>query len=165
MKAVEKNDAEEVKKLLYDGANPNIVDMDGDSALHSASCGSDKNPEIAKQLISYGADVTLANDHHETPLHWAAKNGHEENCQSLIIHGADCNVVDVVFNTPLNYAAHYGLENICHLLLKNGSDPKIKRRFFKTALDLAKSSNFITDEAKRERIVQLLTKAENGEEF
>ncbi len=86
MDAVKKTDLNKVKQLLYDGADPNIVDLDGKSALHHANDGSEENPEITKLLISYGANVNLNAILNKTPLHYAASKGFKENSKILIIH-------------------------------------------------------------------------------
>src|SRR3954466_7113684 len=45
--------------------------------------------------------VQARDDHHLTPLHWAAANGHRDVMRSLIDHGADPNARTDLGMTPL----------------------------------------------------------------
>jgi len=72
MVAVKRGQIDEVRKLLYNGADPNLVNSKGDSALHIANETTSENPDITKLLISYGADVNLRKNLKKTPLHFAA---------------------------------------------------------------------------------------------
>jgi ankyrin repeat protein len=156
MIAAGSNNIEEVKKLLYDGADPNLVNPVGYSALHFSIRASTEDPYITKLLISYGANVNIPCRKKETPLMIAVRNRHEEKSLALVTHGADCNAQNGLDDTPLHLAAMVGHENIFRLLLEHGSNPKIKNRYFDTAEDIAKSR--FKDEAQRDRIIQLLNK-------
>ena len=57
MIAVEKQNIEDVTRILYDGADPNLLNPSGGSALDISSRSSSENPAITKLLIAYGADV------------------------------------------------------------------------------------------------------------
>ena len=118
MIAAKSNNLDGVKKLLYDGANPNLKDKNGWTALHhSAYFGT--NVEISKLLISYGADCNAIDFIQRTLLHFAAENGHDKICQLLLQRGADCNALDVDQRTPLHIAAENGPEKTCQLLLQH----------------------------------------------
>jgi ankyrin repeat protein len=121
MNAALGNNLDKVKKLLYNGANLNVVSFDANSALHYASYGPENNFEITKLLISYGADVNVRNSRNATPLFWAVWYGHVDNCRALINHGSDCNHQNDNGWTPLHCAALQGHENVCSLLLHHGS--------------------------------------------
>lgn len=56
---------EVVNKLLQLGADPNMVDNEGDSLLHQA-CYSDKSEEVVRALLDAGADKTLLNKQNQT---------------------------------------------------------------------------------------------------
>ena len=162
MIAVEKQNIEDVTRILYDGADPNLLNPSGGSVLDISSRSSSENPAITKLLIAHGADVNTTYRFKETPLMVAARRGHEENCKVIINHGANCNAQDAKGDTALHFAALVGHESICCLLLKHGSNPKIKNRFFDTTDETAKSSPVIKDEAQRDRIVQLLLQPITG---
>ena len=121
-----KGNVDEVKKLLYDGANANEVDIFDFSALHFANNGFMCNPKITKLLISYGANVNLRHFGNATPLHMAAWYGLEENCRVLIIHGADCNASVEQGWTPLHWASQFGHDNVCRLLLRHKANCNAK---------------------------------------
>jgi len=84
--------------------------VNGRTALHIASY--DGKDEIAKYLISKGADVNAKNDIGWTPLHQAAADtGHAEHdagklevAKILISNGANVNATDSRGLTPLNWA-------------------------------------------------------------
>lgn len=56
------------RALLEDGADPNAVDGDGNTALHWAA--ENGATEVARVLIEYGADVTRTNYNGETAADW-----------------------------------------------------------------------------------------------
>ena len=41
---------------------------------------------------------------HETPLHWAARNGNVEAIETLVENGVDLNTKTIFMETPLDYA-------------------------------------------------------------
>ncbi|CAG8974501.1 hypothetical protein HYALB_00009036 [Hymenoscyphus albidus] len=68
-----------LEHLLSRGADPNIPDDDGDTALHVAveevnNFNDDSVIKNVKTLLEYGADFTIQNRSGETPLHVAARN-------------------------------------------------------------------------------------------
>ena len=148
MIAAKSNNLDEVKKLLYDGANPNLKDNVGRTALHH-SADFATNVEISKLLISYGADCNALTFTQWTPLHFAAQNGHEKTCQLLLQHEADCNALNVDQWTPLHIAARYGHEKTCQLLLQHGADCNALNVNQWTPLHFAAANG-------REKICQLL---------
>lgn len=84
-------------------------------------------------LIKHGADLSLANDKGENPLHLAVRLGHGELVAFLLKQGMDVNVLTVVpevedspFNgrTPLLQAARYNKnKKLIHFLLQQGANP------------------------------------------
>ena len=60
---------------------------------------------IAQVLLEHGADVTLRDDTHSTPLHLAASNPDLEIARLLIKHGADVNARNRSNLTPLHLAS------------------------------------------------------------
>ncbi len=161
MSEAAKNNFEEVKKLLSEGANPNLFEMDEYNSLHFANNGPRKDPRITKLLISYGADVNKKNIFQDTPLHLASAHGLDENSEVLILQGANINVQDENGQTPLHLAALNGHEKICRILIENGANPNVENCEFETASDLAKSKDLPIE--KQNRIVQLLS--EGGKKF
>ena len=78
---------ERLKWLLSRGADPNIQDILGDTALYLASL--EGNLEIVVTLLAAGANTNLARmTDGYTPLMGAATWGHVEVVKELITHGA-----------------------------------------------------------------------------
>ena len=75
----------EVNRLIKDGANPNAVDKDGDTALMQAAWKG--HAEIAKILLSAGANPDAARDDGTTALHVAAHYGYTEVAKVLLAAG------------------------------------------------------------------------------
>jgi hypothetical protein len=77
-----------------------------------------------KRLLSIrNINVNVKDDEFgETPLHWAALNGHIEIARLLLQNGAEVNVKSDGGNTPLHWAASHGNVDTLHLLVENGAD-------------------------------------------
>ena len=86
LEAVRLNKIEEVKKLIEKGADLNVVDEYGATALHWAS--QEGHSEIMKMLIKAGADVNVVNKYGITALHLASLLGHSEIVKMLEKAGA-----------------------------------------------------------------------------
>ncbi|EAY04798.1 hypothetical protein TVAG_305480 [Trichomonas vaginalis G3] len=71
------------------GANINVKDEDGKTALHIAA--KNNNKETAEVLISHGANINEKNKDGVTALHYAAENNNKETAEVLISHGANIN--------------------------------------------------------------------------
>jgi cytohesin len=120
-----------VELLLSYGADPLAVGSDG-NALHLAVWFN--NAEVVDFLIAQGINVNATAGAGETPLHFAALQGHEAIAAKLLAHGANPNVATthgptdmfktqppVVGETPLHLAAAYGHAAIVTLLLAHGA--------------------------------------------
>jgi ankyrin repeat protein len=73
----------------------------------------------ADWLLARGADVNARPpfDHHATPLHWAALNGHADVAKLLVSRGADRAARDRSFDaTAQGWAAHNGHAALAELL-------------------------------------------------
>jgi ankyrin repeat protein len=86
------------------------------------------NTDLMKQLLSEGADPNCCNDNGQTPLHVAARNGHQEATQLLLQNISDTtlslaiNAIDKNDNSPLHLAAGQGHAEAVQLLLSHGAD-------------------------------------------
>ncbi|CAE7256351.1 ANKRD12, partial [Symbiodinium microadriaticum] len=87
MMAAHKNDAEEVKAYVKNGANLNAQDLYGWTALRYAVRAD--NIEATQALIEGGADINLASQSGRTPLMSAASNGISDMVKILLDAGAD----------------------------------------------------------------------------
>ena len=138
------------KLLLSKGADPCAVDpWDGGKApLHQAVANGAE--PIALELLHAGADVrgkTAAEG--LTPLHLAARGGHDALARLLIARGGDVNARANDGRTPLHLAAKHGRENTAKILLDNGADAKAKDKKFLTA-------DYEAAKAKHPRVVELI---------
>ncbi len=86
LEAVKSNEIEEVKKLIKEGADVNVVDKYGKTALHKASYWG--YSKIVKMLIEKGADVNMVDEYEITALYWASFEGHSEIVKMLEKAGA-----------------------------------------------------------------------------
>ena len=140
------------KLLLSKGADPCAVDpRDGGMApLHQAVANGDECEPIAITLLDNGADVrgkTAAEG--LTPLHLAARGGHDALARLLIARGGEVNARANDGRTPLHLAAKHGRENTAKILLDNGADAKAKDKKFLTA-------DYEAAKAKHPRVVELI---------
>ena len=152
-----------VELLLKAGADPNIENIKGMSALFSAS---DRSPEIARLLLKAGAkidiqdkegntvlmmasidspkvveillnadaDPNMVNKKGETALIIGIENGQSEIVRLLLDKGADPNVVDGEGNTTLSIAIKNNQSEIVRLLLDKGADPNMVNKNGETVL-------------------------------
>jgi ankyrin repeat protein len=140
-----------IAKVLVDaGANPNLRDRVGRTALHHAA-KMREGATIIELLVRAGGDVNArANDAAlSTPLMVAVENYLEDNDRqqaSLIIRalaflGADVNLGDARGNTALVIAAKHNQPELIRLLLELGADPARPVVDGRTPLDFARELN------------------------
>ena len=105
-------------------------------------------PETGVHLAAYfglrEAMITLLKDGHhpdlkgtsnQTPLSWAAGNGHEAVAKALLDKGADLESKDTEYGrTPLSWAAGNGHEAVVKLLVDKGADLEFKDEIGRTPL-------------------------------
>ncbi|OWM70458.1 putative E3 ubiquitin-protein ligase XBAT35 isoform X2 [Punica granatum] len=104
---------EGIKALCRDGASLEWMDREGKTPLIVASL----NPQlydVAKTLVELGANVNAYRPGRNggTPLHHAAKRGHESTVRLLLSHGANPLVMNDDCQTPLDVARAKGYANV-----------------------------------------------------
>jgi Ankyrin repeats (3 copies)/Ankyrin repeats (many copies) len=124
--AVKSDSFEALKTLLELGANINAQNADGENALILALKDSRNSEEVAQILIDAGADLTLANNKHETALHHAAAYGFVQITKALLDKGADINELSDSGSSPLYCAIEEGNTDTVELLIKRGADVEAK---------------------------------------
>ncbi|XP_067173577.1 ankyrin repeat domain-containing protein 7-like, partial [Apteryx mantelli] len=87
MKAVQCQQEECVAILLAHGADPNLADVNGSTALHLAAIA--PNTSLAGQLLEHNARIDARNEMGYTPLALAVSEHHEEMVEFLLKKGAD----------------------------------------------------------------------------
>ena len=93
--------------------------------------------KVVQLLRERGADFTIIDRSHRTPLSYAAEKGHTIIVQLLLEGGADIDVDNRYHSTPLLFAVKNGQEATVQLLLKRGADFTITDRSFRTPLSYA----------------------------
>ncbi len=135
----------------------------GETALHNAASGGNK--EYAEFLIGKGADVNAVDNLGYSPLHYAARMGHENIYGLLLSHGAEHDVFtasamglleevkEIVDRdpelvnakdperTPLHYAVTAGHLDVCRFLVDHNADVEAKDDDGRTPFLLAVMNN------------------------
>ncbi|XP_019857637.1 PREDICTED: ankyrin-1-like [Amphimedon queenslandica] len=136
-----------VLTLLENGADPNICDNKGNSALHyvllSNSSG-DNILDIIQTLLSWNINVNAQNNNGMTPLLTACSKGYTEAILLLLLDKADPNITDNKGKTALMYTCENGHSEIVeHLLRTYETDPLQKSNNGISALSYAAYSGSI----------------------
>ena len=137
--AVYRKDHATLRRLTPPEAN--TLDGDHRSPLMHAVLASDADPVTVSLLIDRGADVNAADGgQHWTPLHFAARDGHDDIVQVLLNAGASVDPVNTFGNTPLweNIMAPTTNVKTIETLLRHGADPHKKNKRDVSPLDLAR---------------------------
>lgn len=126
-----------VEYLLQHGANPDIANEDGETALHRVMHRTRENGneslDLIRLLVEHGADLNRRNKIGYTPLHEAATNPWEEPIKLLTELGAPINAKTNEGDTALDivYSMRFsGGQSLGHWLKKQGAcsgKPKRKR--------------------------------------
>lgn len=112
--AVRAGRAEEARRLLEEGADPNARDERGFTPLHIACARGDAG--IAELLLERGADPNAVGAAGVTPLHVAAYGGHRGVVELLLRWGADPSLGDSSGKTPADVARERGFLDIAELI-------------------------------------------------
>jgi ankyrin repeat protein len=87
------------------------------------------NLKTTKGVTPSGAELESKDDYSQTPLSWAAENGHEAVVKQLIEKGADMESKDEDGQTLLSLAAENGHEAVVKQLLEKGADLESKHKY------------------------------------
>lgn len=79
------NEVNSVLCYCRNGADPNVVDVSGQTPLLIASRA--RNKKVVRRLLEAGADVSIPDRSGLTPLHWSAGNGSIELIQEIVSTG------------------------------------------------------------------------------
>lgn len=119
--AVRQGAMEVVERLIAGGADVNVLDRWGWTAL-SAAVEADRR-EAAAQLIAAGADVNASNKDGWTALNLAAMLGRRELVTLLLAQGADVQVSNRWDATPMHSAVSRQHREVMMLLMEAGGRP------------------------------------------
>ncbi len=96
-----------------------VYASDTDKLFKSAREG---NFSQVKYLLSFKhVDLNARDLYRDTPLHYAAMNGHLKIVKYFVNEGADINTKSVFGRTPLSYAAGNGYSKTVRFLVKKGA--------------------------------------------
>jgi ankyrin repeat protein len=164
-------DRERVRTLIRSGADVNLAQGDGMTALHWAAELGDA--EMAGMLVAAGAGVdALTRIGGITPLHVAAENGQAAVAKTLLEAGANAKAARAVTGTtPLHFAARAGSVETIQALVEHGADPNARElEWGQTPLMFAAEQNRIpaikallacgADPSLTSKVVELARRAE-----
>ncbi|KYQ93926.1 hypothetical protein DLAC_04923 [Tieghemostelium lacteum] len=84
-------------------------------------------------------DINAKDSNGDTPLHWAARNGHDDVIKVLVKYKADVNILNNSKETPLHKAAwKNNLEAVRALVIDGRANVAILNKDGSTALQLAR---------------------------
>jgi uncharacterized protein len=116
MAAARFGNAEEVQRLLAQGASPHAQDENGRTALIIAAYNN--QVDTARILIKAGADVNTQDATQQSAYLIATSEGYLEILKAALAHGADVHCTDSYNGTGLIRAADRGHVEIVRELLK-----------------------------------------------
>jgi len=97
--------------------------------------------EIAQKLADLKVPVNFQDDHRQTALYYAAREGNAD-CVAFLVEGkCDPNHQDVRGQTALFYACRHGRVKSCQMLVGSGANANLKDNFGVMAFDLAPKDN------------------------
>jgi ankyrin repeat protein len=120
-----KRDAATVKKLIAQGADVNVPQGDGMTALHWAAEHADSALAIALLHAHANVKATTRIGAY-TPLQLASRAGGSAVVRALLAAGADPNVTDANGATALHLAAAAGNPDAVSALLEKGANPNAR---------------------------------------
>jgi hypothetical protein len=113
-----KNELNEMRKIIYTPTKYYDICTPFQAAVMNGYL------DVTKVFLEKGADVNSTDNISNTPLHWAAENGHLDVVKYLVEEkGADGKAADKNGNTPLHWAARYDHWDVVkHLVEQKGAD-------------------------------------------
>uniref|UniRef100_A0A8C5WRK9 Ankyrin repeat domain-containing protein 7 n=1 Tax=Laticauda laticaudata TaxID=8630 RepID=A0A8C5WRK9_LATLA len=158
MKAVECQQEFCAIYLLEHGADPNLKDIDNNTALHFAACNS--SVSLAKYLLEKKADIEAQNKDGCTPLIVAVAENNREMVEFLLQQKASVHATDKLGRIPLLIAASNKKRDLTHVLLLHGSNVAHRDKSGWSAKDYA----MISDDSILKQYVAKYSNYKNREE-
>ncbi|MCJ1228298.1 Ankyrin repeat domain-containing protein 44 [Toensbergia leucococca] len=140
-----------IVKVLVDYTS-NVLEVTDYSPILICKAAENGYKTVVELLLGGGARVDSAYQE-ATPLHLAAKNGHQSVVMFLLDRNAHANAVDSTCSTPLSAAARYGYSTVVTQLLKFEADVQIVDKDGFSPLHFAAQHGFLD-------IVELLLNAD-----
>lgn len=137
--AVLHRDQSTVKKLLHVGIDPDLRDVDWNTAFLMAANLGDR--QMARLLVEAGSDVSVTDKSFSTALHLSSRDGHEELIPIFVESGLNLDLKGPGGLTPLMLGAYGGHEKVVQALLAFGARPNLLDRNRASAMVYAMLSN------------------------
>ena len=125
--AVRNNHIKVVQALIEDGADPDIRDFSGDTALTVAAEHSDDTYLVQILVLDAQASINIQNRSGYTPLMKAVMSNREDVTRALLDLGANPNIQDKFNRSPLIMAIKHNNADIVQMLLDAGADPNFDK--------------------------------------
>ena len=137
--ASRKADFNAARILINAGADLDLVDAGGHSALHMAICNSKAGEELFDYFVSLGSDPLVSDRRECNGLHYAARANNLDALEKILERGPEVNSVDSFGWTPLHWAAASTRVSmqVIKVLIDKGCNVDIEDKERRTALDLA----------------------------
>ena len=126
IEATRNQDSEALAALLSGGADPNVRQADGATALHWAVFRDDAGMVAA--LLEAGAEVNALNRLGASPLFVAARSGNGDLIERLLAAGADPNLPLQMNETPVMTASRAGTVKGVRALISAGADVNVREQ-------------------------------------
>lgn len=120
----EAGNVEEVKRLITEGADVNVIDQEDKMTPLCAAAG-EGHAEVVRVLLANRAKVNMGDSYGYTPLYYAIWSNDEETVRTLVLRGADVKKHppdEIDYYTPLVYAIWEDHARIVKTLLDAGAD-------------------------------------------
>jgi ankyrin repeat protein len=137
--SVKRGDSTRVLAMLERGAEVNVKNGDGNTALHEATLHG--HYEVVRTLLEAGADPNIQDNAGNSPLHEAAQKNRVDIAHLLIESGADLSAKDRFGNSPLHKVVSKGHFELALLLIESKADVNEKDKVGITPLHWATSLN------------------------
>jgi ankyrin repeat protein len=123
--AAQRGEAEEIRNLLRQGADPSAAQPDGMTALHWSALNDQL--EIVETLIFAGATLQPATRvGGYTPLHLASRAGNAEVVAALLGAGANPDILTGTGAASLHFAAEADALEVVNALVGHGADVNVR---------------------------------------
>jgi len=140
IESVTNRDTEALRALVAQGADVNVLQPRGATALHWAAHCDDR--PTAELMRPSGARVNVANSHGIAPLGFACENGNAPMAERLLHAGADINAGNNAGEAAFHGAAYRGNEPGVQYLADQGAAVNPTNKNGRTPLDVAEGEHF-----------------------
>eukprot|EP00798_Chlamydomonas_sp_ICE-L_P017210 gene17210-23530_t len=128
---------EKFEGYLRMGANPNVVNVDGRTALHMACRGGQQHMDLVDVLLHYGAQPSTRDTFGHTPLLEAVDQGHLHILESLLNKDASLNLEPTVELRHMMKIVSVANNARLRMFLRAGANPNISNCIGRTPMHLA----------------------------